>query len=73
MVVVDVELDRSLDASDDAAEDAARAYADQADWDPRRLPEPYVFLFLRPRRVQAWRESNELSGRLLMRDSEWLF
>ena len=72
VVIVDVELARLLDAGDDAAQDAARAYADQADWDPRRQPEPYVFLFLRPRRVQAWRESNELAGRLLMRDGRWL-
>jgi hypothetical protein len=27
---------------------------------------------LRPDRIQAWRESNELAGRLLMRDGTWL-
>jgi hypothetical protein len=27
---------------------------------------------LRPDRIQAWRESNELAGRLLMRGGEWL-
>jgi hypothetical protein len=51
----------------------ARTYADQAAWNPRREAEPYVFILLRPRRVQAWREANELSGKLLMRDGEWLF
>lgn len=73
VVIVDGELDRLLDASDDAAEDTARAYADQAAWDPRHEPERYVFVLLRPRRVQAWREANELAGRVLMRDGEWLF
>ena len=29
-------------------------------------------LVLRPERIQAWRESNELAGRLLMRDGAWL-
>jgi hypothetical protein len=29
-------------------------------------------LRLRPERIQAWRESNELAGRQLMRDGEWL-
>jgi hypothetical protein len=73
VVIVDGELDRVLDASDDAAKDIARAYADQADWDPRHDSEPYVFVLLRPRRVQAWRERNELAGKFLMRDGEWLF
>ncbi|MDQ3870410.1 MAG: pyridoxamine 5'-phosphate oxidase family protein [Chloroflexota bacterium] len=73
VVIVDGELRRLVDASDDAAEDIARAYADQAAWDPRDESERYVFVFLRPRRVQAWREANELSGKLLMRDGEWLF
>jgi NADPH-dependent FMN reductase len=27
---------------------------------------------LRPRRIQAWREENELAGRDLMRDGRWL-
>jgi hypothetical protein len=52
--------------------DLAGAYADQADWDPRQESEPYVYLLLRPTRVQTWRESNELDGRLLMRDGVWL-
>ena len=73
VVIVDGDLDRVLDARDVATDDAARAYAGQAEWDPRLEPEPYVFLFLRPRRVQAWREANELAGKVLMRDGEWLF
>jgi hypothetical protein len=73
VVIVDGELDRLLDASDDAAEDTARAYAAQADWDPRQEDKRYVYILLRPRRVQAWRENNELSGKVLMRDGEWLF
>ena len=43
----------------------------QADWDPRR-DTGYVFLVLRPVRVQAWREANEIAGRTLMRDGSWL-
>ncbi len=73
VVIVDGELDRLLDVRADAAQDTARAYTVQAAWDPSHEPEPYVFAFLQPRRVQAWREANELSGRLLMREGEWLF
>jgi hypothetical protein len=47
------------------------AYVAQADWDPRR-DRGSVFLVLRPVRVQAWREVNEIPGRDLMRDGRWL-
>jgi hypothetical protein len=53
------------------AGELAEAYAAQADWDPRRST-GYVYLVLRPERVQAWRESDEIAGRTLMRDGTWL-
>src|SRR5215204_824854 len=49
----------------------ADGYAAQADWDPRTADE-YVYVVLRPERIQAWRESNELSGRTLMRAGRWV-
>lgn len=69
LALLDVELERSVGVDDDAQVSAG--YAAQADWDPRGLP-GYVFLVLRPTRIQAWREVNELAGRVLMRDGEWL-
>jgi hypothetical protein len=51
----------------------AEAYAAQADWDPRRETDPYAFFALRPVRIQAWREANELAGRTIMKDGAWLF
>ena len=68
VVMIDAVLDRSVEVADD---ELGAAYAAQADWDPRRSP-GYVFLVLRPVRVQAWRESNEIPGRTLMRDGDWL-
>ena len=50
----------------------ADGYAAQSDWDPRAAGEGYVYVVLRPHRVQAWREANEIKGRTLMRDGEWL-
>jgi Pyridoxamine 5'-phosphate oxidase len=41
-------------------------------WDPRREPNRYAFFRVTPRRIQAWREENELAGRDLMRDGHWL-
>ncbi|MGU3643593.1 pyridoxamine 5'-phosphate oxidase family protein [Microbacterium sp. C23T] len=69
VAMLDVVLERSAGVDDDAS--LGEAYAAQADWDPRGLP-GYVFLVLRPTRVQAWRESNELTGRVLMRDGGWV-
>ncbi|MGW5201792.1 pyridoxamine 5'-phosphate oxidase family protein [Streptomyces spiralis] len=48
------------------------AFAAKTGFDPRKLDEPYQYFRIRPRRIQAWRESNELAGRMLMRDGVWL-
>ena len=69
VVMIDAVLEETVDvAADDAL---GAAYVAQADWDPRR-DTGYVFLVLRPVRVQAWREVNEIAGRTLMRDGSWL-
>ncbi|PJJ53456.1 pyridoxamine 5'-phosphate oxidase [Mumia flava] len=69
VVMIDAELDRSGTATDDPA--LAAAYAAQADWDPRD-GDDYLYLVLRPVRMQAWREANEIEGRTLMRGGRWL-
>jgi hypothetical protein len=48
------------------------AHARATGFDPRSLAEEYVYLRIAPRSIQAWREANELAGRQLMRDGEWL-
>lgn len=70
VVVIDARLERSVPVS--AADELGERYARQADWDPRAAGDPYRFLVLRPERIQAWREVNELPGRTLMRDGAWL-
>jgi hypothetical protein len=69
VVMIEAVLDRAVAVADD--DSLGAAYAGQADWDPRS-DSGYVFLVLRPLRVQAWREADELSGRTLMRDGVWL-
>ncbi len=39
---------------------------------PRAMATPYRWFRITPRRIQAWREVNELPGRELMRDGRWL-
>jgi hypothetical protein len=69
VVMIDAELERSTPVDADAT--LGEAYAAQADWDPRG-DDGYVFLVLRPLRLQAWRESDEIKGRTLMRDGAWV-
>ncbi len=70
VVVIDAVLDDSVSVSAAPAE-IAEAYAGQADWDPRTAGGEWIYMVLRPERIQAWRESNELTGRTLMRGGVW--
>ena len=53
-------------------EDLADRFAARTGFDPRQLATPYRWFRIRPRRIQAWREADELAGRELMRDGRWL-
>ncbi|WP_405780035.1 pyridoxamine 5'-phosphate oxidase family protein [Streptomyces sp. NBC_01378] len=48
------------------------AFAEKTGFDPRTLTSEYLYFRVTPRRVQAWREANELAGRDLMREGEWV-
>lgn len=72
VVVLDVRLEAVLPVPSAQAREVAERYAAQADWDPRTAGDAYVYLVLRPHRVQAWREADEIEGRTLMRDGVWL-
>jgi hypothetical protein len=71
VVMIDAELEQVYGLDEVPAELAAR-YAAQADWDPREAGGRMQYLVLRPVRIQAWREANELPGRTLMRAGAWL-
>lgn len=70
VVIIDAVMESVSDVAADR-DAVGDAYAAQADWDPRGSA-GYVYIVLKPVRIQAWREANELAGRLLMRDGEWL-
>jgi len=46
-------------------------FAARAGFDPRTLATPYRWFRVTPRRIQAWREVNELPDRELMRGGRW--
>jgi len=71
VVMIDAELEQVYGLNEVPA-DLGRRYAMQADWDPRESGDRMRFLVLRPQRIQAWREVDELPGRTLMRGGEWI-
>jgi hypothetical protein len=70
VVMIDAVLERWVPVGE--AGQIGEGYAAQADWDPRTAGGDYIYLVLRPDRIQAWREANEIAGRLLMRGGTWL-
>jgi hypothetical protein len=58
-----------MDALDQEAGDR---FAARTGFDPRALTTPYCWFRITPRRVQAWREVDELAERELMRRSQWM-
>jgi hypothetical protein len=70
VVMVDARWERTIPVAH--PDPVGDAYAAQNDWDPRTAGDGYIFLILRPDRVQAWREVNEIPDRTLMRGGIWL-
>ncbi|MFI0960185.1 pyridoxamine 5'-phosphate oxidase family protein [Streptomyces sp. NPDC021080] len=62
---------RTLEAGE-LPEGTGDAFAARTGFDPRALSTHYQYFSVTPVRVQAWREADELAGRDLMRDGEWL-
>jgi hypothetical protein len=56
----------------DLPDQVGDAFAAKTGFDPRRLSDPYTYFRIHPRRLQAWREADELEDRELMRDGHWL-
>ena len=52
--------------------DVGERFAAKTGFDPRAEPVRFRYFLIRPRRIQAWREANELAGRDLMLDGAWL-
>lgn len=71
VVMIDAVLEETFPVAQ-APSWVADGYAGSADWDPRAAGGSYAYLILRPDRIQAWREENEIADRTLMRDGAWL-
>jgi hypothetical protein len=70
--VVLIEASAQVLPDDELTGSLGDAFAAKTGFDPRELTTPYTYFRLHPIRIQAWREANELAGRDLMRDGEWI-
>jgi Pyridoxamine 5'-phosphate oxidase len=68
MIEGDVEI---LEIQDLPGERGDR-FASRTGFDPRVMTTPYRWFRISPRRIQAWREVDELAERELMRDGRWM-
>ena len=71
VVMIDAILIEAVPASDASAA-LAEGYAAQAGWDARTDSANYVYLVLEPKRIQVWSEGEDLAGRTVMREGEWV-
>jgi Pyridoxamine 5'-phosphate oxidase len=70
LVLIEGTVAASL-AAGEVPDQVGEAFAAKTGFDPRRLT-GYRYFRIVPRRLQAWREADELEGRDLMRDGRWL-
>lgn len=56
----------------DLPEELGNAFATKSCWDPRQESDDYLYFRIHPRQMQAWRESNEQTDRMIMRNGEWI-
>lgn len=69
--VVLVEGTTEAFAMNEISAELGDTFAERVGFDPRRSTLTYLYFRITPRRIQAWREENELAARELMRDGEW--
>jgi nitroimidazol reductase NimA-like FMN-containing flavoprotein (pyridoxamine 5'-phosphate oxidase superfamily) len=70
VVLIDGKVTEVLRPAEISSE-LAEAFAEKTGFDPR-TSEDMRYFRIRPERVQAWREANELKGRELMHHGHWL-
>lgn len=70
VIMIDVTVVETVPAAEIPAK-VGDAFAEKAGFDPRQDTDPFLYFRLRPQRIQAWREANELAGRTLMIKGRW--
>jgi hypothetical protein len=50
----------------------ASSYRERTGWDPGSDAGDWVYVLVKPTRVQVWRDVEEIAGRTVMHDGMWL-
>lgn len=70
--VVMIDAQASVVARQDAGLAIVGSYRERTGWEPGSDGGDWVYVLLRPTRIQVWREVDEIAGRTVMADRTWL-
>jgi hypothetical protein len=70
--VVMIDAKASVVARQDAGPSIAGSYRERTGWEPGSDGGDWVYVLLKPARIQVWRDVDEIAGRTVMRDGTWL-
>jgi Pyridoxamine 5'-phosphate oxidase len=70
--VVMIDAQASVVARQDAAPAIAGAYRERTGWEPGSDGGDWVYVLLKPARIQVWRDVDEIPGRTVMANGAWL-
>jgi Pyridoxamine 5'-phosphate oxidase len=70
--VVMIDARASVVARQDAGPAITHSYRERTGWEPGSDGGDWVYVLLKPARIQAWRDVDEIPGRTIMRDGTWV-
>jgi hypothetical protein len=70
--VVMIDAQATVVAREDAGPEIAGDYRERTGWEPGSDGGDWVYVLLKPVRIQVWREVDEIPGRTVMDDGTWL-
>jgi hypothetical protein len=70
--VVMIDAKASVVAREDAGPAITGSYRERTGWEPGSDGGDWVYVLLKPTRIQVWRDVEEIAGRTVMTDGTWL-
>jgi hypothetical protein len=70
--VVMIDAKASVVAGQDAEPAIVGGYRERTGWEPGSDGGDWVYVLLKPTRIQVWRDVGEIAGRTVMSDGTWL-
>jgi hypothetical protein len=70
--VVMIDAQASVVARRDAGPEIVGGYRERTGWEPGSDGGNWVYVLLKPARIQVWRDVEEIAGRTVMNDGTWL-